>query len=247
LSRHGHRFYVQEPLEADRSLSLPESVARQITSVLRLIRGDEIRLFNGDGREFAADITDTGHGRVAVRVTRQVESVGRLAPPLTVALALIKHDRFEWALQKLTELGVDRVVPMTTERTVLSFRVDRTAQRLARWQRIIVEAAEQSGRATLPEIGPAIPFADVLAECAESRSILLWEEEHAVELPQLFDDRPALLLIGPEGGFTAAEVDQARAIGAVTASLGPLILRAETAAISAAAMMLPHRTNQTFA
>jgi len=244
LSRHGHRFYLPDTLATGMSYSLPDQTSRQIVNVLRLKPGDEIRLFSGDGSEFSAEITDVRRGIVAVRVARRDPGIAQLSPSLTVALSLIKHDRFEWALQKLTELGVDRVIPMATERTVLSFRVDRAAQRFARWQRIVVEAAEQSGRATLPAIEPATEFSDVLAVHAESRAIVLWEDEQAVDLPRLLDDRPTLLFIGPEGGFSAAEVDLAREMGCDTASLGPLTLRAETAAVAAAAMMLAHRMNQ---
>lgn len=225
-------------------LALSDQASRQIVSVLRLKPGDIIRLFNGDGSEYTTEITDVRRGVVAVRIMRREPGVARLAPSLTVGLALIKHDRFEWALQKLTELGVDQVIPMATERTVLSFRVDRATQRFARWQRIVTEAAEQSGRATLPEIGPVAGIADVLAENTEAHAIVLWEDEQAVNLPRLLDDRPTLLLIGPEGGFSAAEVDRAREWGCQTASLGPLTLRAETAAVAAAAMMLEYRMNQ---
>lgn len=224
-------------------LSLPDQTSRQIVSVLRLRSDDDIRLFNGDGFEYTAVITEIRRGAVAVRVTRRDPGRARLMPSLTVGLALIKHERFEWALQKLTELGVDRVIPMATERTVLSFRVDRAAQRLARWQRIVTEAAEQSGRVTLPEICPVAEFADVLAESSDARAIVLWEDEQAIDLPRLLDDRPTLLLIGPEGGFSAAEVDLARAMGVETVSLGPLTLRAETAAVAATAMVLAHCMN----
>jgi 16S rRNA (uracil1498-N3)-methyltransferase len=225
-------------------LALPAQTSRQIAGVLRLKPGDGILLFNGNDSEYTAEITAVRRASVVVRITRCAPGIALLVPSLAVGLALIKHDRFEWALQKLTELGVDRVIPMTTERTVLSFRVDRATQRLARWQRIVTEAAEQSGRARLPEIGPVTALEDLLAGLPDAHTIVLWEDEQAVDLPRLFDDRQTLLLIGPEGGFSAVEVDLARERDCETASLGSLTLRAETAAVAAAAMMLEHRMNQ---
>ncbi len=225
-------------------LTLSDQTARQIANVLRLKRGDQVQLFNGDGSECTAEITDVRRGSVEVRVSQREPGLIGMRPALEIGLALIKHERFEWALQKLTELGVTRVIPLTTERTVLSFRADRAAQRLERWQRIVIEASEQSGRATLPSVEPVVEFADLLAEPSAARTIVLWEDEQAYDLPRMLDDRPTLLLVGPEGGFSAAEVDQAREMGAETASLGPLTLRAETAAVAAAAMMMAHRLTQ---
>lgn len=244
MSRHGHRFYVQEHLDTGVELSLPEQASRQIAHVLRLKPENDIHLFNGDGFEYTAEIMEMRRDAVVVRVVAQDSGITQLKPSLSVALALIKHDRFEWALQKLTELGADRVIPMLTERTVLSFRVDRAEQRLARWQRIVVEAAEQSGRTKLPSLEPVAELADVLSGRPGEHRIVLWEDEQAVGLPNVLSDRPTLVLVGPEGGFSAAEVDLARKQGAETASLGPFTLRAETAATAAAAMMLAHRMSQ---
>jgi 16S rRNA (uracil1498-N3)-methyltransferase len=241
VSRHGHRFYLVDPLHTGLELTLPEHISRQITSVLRLKPGDDIRLFNADGSEYIAKLFDVRREAVGVSVLRCEPGIALPPPRLTVALALIKHERFEWALQKLTELGVDRIVPLTTERTVLSFRVDRGAQRFARWQRIVVEAAEQSGRVRLPEIDDVVNLADLLSAHPEEQAILLWEDEQSVELPELFEPRPTLVVIGPEGGFSASEVAQAREMGCCTASLGPLTLRTETAAVAAASLMLAYR------
>lgn len=183
---------------------------------------------------------------VAVRIERREAGIPVPAPPLHLALALIKQERFEWALQKVTELGVARLIPITTERTVISFSVDRALQRQLRWQRIAEEAAEQSGRSTVPLIEPVSSLEEVLAEESDRRVVMLWEDEQAVELLTMIDDMcPSLLLVGPEGGFSPAEIELARQRGATTASLGPLTLRAETAAVAAAAVVLAHNVSHS--
>jgi len=245
LSRHGHRFYLTAPIDVGTHLTLPDDQSRQIGTVLRLATGDTIALFNGDGFEYFASIVRVQRSEVEVQIVRREPGILIPQPALHMALSLIKQDRFEWALQKVTELGVERVIPMTTERTVISFSVDRASQRLQRWQRIVAEAAEQSGRATVPVIDAVTSFTEVLTAVSDRQAVVLWEDEQAAGLPMLFGDaRPLLLLIGPEGGFSPAEIALARKSGALTASLGPLTLRAETAAVSAAAVSLAHNLNQ---
>jgi 16S rRNA (uracil1498-N3)-methyltransferase len=245
LSRHGHRFYLVRPLEVGANFTLPDDQSRQVGTVLRLAPGDRIALFNGDGFEYSAAIVGIRRSAVDVQVMQREPGIVIPPPALQMALALIKQDRFEWALQKVTELGVERVIPMTAERSVISFSVDRVAQRLQRWQRIVAEAAEQSGRATIPVVDPVANFPEVMADPSDRQAVVLWEDERAVGLPTLLDDaRPLRLLVGPEGGFSPAEIALAHDCGALTASLGPLTLRAETAAVAAAAITLAHNMSQ---
>jgi len=146
----------------------------------------------------------------------------------------------------VTELGVDRIIPMTTERSVISFSVDRAAQRYQRWQRIVEEASEQSGRAMVPSIEAVASFSDVLSNFAGVHAAVLWEDEQSVALSTLLEaSDPLLVMVGPEGGFTQSEIEQARVAGVQTASLGPLTLRAETAAVAGAAIALSHRISPT--
>ncbi len=161
-------------------------------------------------------------------------------PPIHIALAMIKSDRFEWALQKVTELGVARFIPMITEHCVISLRVDREARRRERWLRIVTEASEQSGRCTLPAIDPIVAFEDLMCRTVGAEVVLLWEDETARALTAMSFNpgRPIVLLVGPEGGFSSAEIEMAKRAGVKTASLGRLTLRAETAAVAAAAMLV---------
>ncbi|HEX3723406.1 MAG TPA: 16S rRNA (uracil(1498)-N(3))-methyltransferase [Nitrolancea sp.] len=246
MSRHGHRFFLQRPFEVGDTVSLPGQQSRQIANVLRLAPGDVIELFNGDGYAYPATIVELRRSEVDVKIERRVAGIPIPAPPLHLALALIKQDRFEFALQKVTELGVERLIPIRTERTVISFSVDRALARQQRWQRIAEEAAEQSGRSSVPLIEPVSSLPELLAEQTDRRVVILWEDEHAIDLVRLLDDKnPLLLVVGPEGGFSSAEIDLARQSGERTASLGPLTLRAETAAMAAAAVVLAHNVSHS--
>lgn len=238
MSRHGHRFYVPEPLQAGSPVTLSSEQSRQIATVLRLEAGDTVLLFNGDGREYRGAIDDLSVHATRVMIEQCEPGRPELSPPLELALALIKSDRFEWAVQKATELGIARIIPMVTEHSVISLPVGREGRKRERWEKIAVEAAEQSGRTTVPVIDEVVPLSRVVE--SDARVILLWEDEETVLLPAMSLDvgRPARLVIGPEGGLSAREVEIARRAGAATASLGPLTLRSETAAVAAISMLL---------
>ncbi len=220
-------------------VDLPQPVARQVSSVLRLRVGDHVGLFNGDGVEHDAVITEVLRLSVTVVIAEEIPTVALPNPPIQLALAMIKSDRFEWALQKATELGVDRIIPMVTAQTVISLRVDREERRRQRWTKIVVEAAEQCGRSTLPMIDPVTPY-DVLLDSTGIRPVVLWEDETTTPLMSLplSGDLPVRLIVGPEGGFTVDEIGAARSVGATTVSLGRLTLRAETAAVAAVAILV---------
>jgi 16S rRNA (uracil1498-N3)-methyltransferase len=156
---------------------------------------------------------------------------------ITLIQAVPRGDRMDLVLQKTTELGVARIVPVLTSRSVARPPADRAR----RWQTIAAEAARQSGRADVPSVGAPLPLAEALplaAPCA--RRFALWEEERERPLRRALGDAPGptlALLVGPEGGLAPAEVEQARAAGFVTVGLGPRILRVETAAIVAVALV----------
>jgi 16S rRNA (uracil1498-N3)-methyltransferase len=239
MSRHGHRFYVPQPLPPGTALELPRETARQITRVLRLRRGDRVTLFAGDGSEVPATIEALRGDTVTVRLGRPV--LGRVLPPppITLAPSLLKHDRIELVVEKATELGVRRIVPLVAQRCVVAATSDVTGRRLERWRRIAIEAAEQCGRASLPVIEPPRTLPELVPELSSHRAILLWEGTAAWSLAalDLAPESPVLLLVGPEGGWTQGEVEQLQAAGAALASLGPLTLRSETAALAAIAQV----------
>lgn len=237
MSRLGHRFFVDEPLVPGRSLVLPDDRSQQITRVLRLGVDDQITLFNGDGQEFAATIREARKRAVMVEVGAPSPGRPTPRPPVHLAIGLLKSDRFSWVVQKATELGVARIIPLETERTVVSLTASRAEQRRDRWFRIAVEAAEQSGRVTVPEIAEPMDLRALLAASQRLPMLLCWEDEPAQPLAAAVPagDRPLVVIIGPEGGFTSAEVAEAVTAGVQPVSLGPLILRSETAALAALA------------
>lgn len=231
-----HRFYLPAPLPPGESVALTEEQARQAARVLRLAPGAPVVLFNGDGQEVPGTIEDCAPRRVTVRLGEPRAGRSCPVPAIHLAQALIKADRFDWVVQKATELGVARITPLATSRTVVSLPVERARQRRERWQRIAVEAAEQSGRVTIPEIDEPATLDDLLPLMARIPALVCWENEamplHRVRLPTA---GPLLVVIGPEGGFTREEIAAAVDAGARTVSLGPLILRSETAALAALA------------
>lgn len=230
------RFHVTEPLHAEGTGKLSEGQSRQVSQVLRLSSGDVIVLFDGSGAEAHALITEISGGVASYDVQRM--QFPDRSPPLrlTVGLAALRGDRFEVAVQKLTELGVERIVPLSTDRSVITFNDARAwARRLHRLQRIVIEAAEQCERVTLPEVSEPATVAEFLAQ---RRVIALVERVSASTLLDIEVAPEAAIAIGPEGGWSPAELATIEAKAAATASLGHLILRAETAAIVAAGTMI---------
>lgn len=237
-----HRFFVPANWITPPTVTLADDLARQIRLVLRLRPGDEIVALDNSGAEFTVTLTEVGRtvqGQITGRRPTRAEPGLRL----TLYQGTLKADKFEWVLQKGTELGVARFVPTLCQRSVVR---DRTAlaKKESRWAQIIREAAEQSGRGRLPELAPPHSLAEALAAAASHQLTLMpWEEAGQPPLKQvLAGHNPADigLFIGPEGGFAPAEAEQARAAGAVPVSLGPRILRAETAALAACAVLLYH-------
>jgi 16S rRNA (uracil1498-N3)-methyltransferase len=220
-----HRFYVEM---ADGRPRFKRAQLHQIRNVLRLRDGERIAVFDGSGAEWIAQLREDS-AEVVQTVDRPREPDTRLA----LYQALIKPARFEYVLQKGTEIGVARFVPFVAQRTIA------TGERLDRWRGIVTEAAEQSGRTIVPEVAPPLSFDDALSD-ATSRGMpfMPWE---GVDRPRLGSVhrhcRDLALIVGPEGGFDQSEVDHARARGAIPVSLGRRILRSETAAIVAATLL----------
>ncbi len=237
------RFYVPPGTIRSEQIELGADVAKRISRVLRLNPGDTVTLFDGIGREFEVRITAITNGKVAATLVNQIETRPESAVAIHLCQALIRLPRFEWSLEKGTELGVATFVPVITERSLIRPH-EQTPPRLERWRRIVAEAAEQCGRATVPEVQPPQQMALALVD-APGLKILLWEGAKEPSLKQVLRREPPLLeeisvslFIGPEGGFTEQEVELAKRHGAIVASLGRRILRAETAGIVAAAAVM---------
>jgi 16S rRNA (uracil1498-N3)-methyltransferase len=228
------RLFVPPALLTGDRVELGDDAHRHLARVLRVRVGDPVVVFDGEGAEIDAEVIAIGPHTVTLSLGDRRRRPPPAAP-ITLLQAVPRGDRMDLLVQKTTELGVARIVPLVTERSV----VRPTAERARRWQTIAQEAARQSGRADLPEVTAPLPLAEALPLAAACPTRLaLWEEERAHPLRQALTAAAATaLLIGPEGGLTRAEVDQARAAGFLTVTLGPRILRVETAAIVAVALV----------
>ena len=213
---------------------------RHLARVLRLTVGDEVVLFDGEGGEATARLGRVGGLEVELEVIARRRAAATGAPAVTLLQGLSRGERFEWVVQKATELGVARVVPLTTERAVQKLAGERADSRRRRWQKIAAEAARQSGRAEVPVIAPVATLEAAFAALDPGGlRLFFWEQERAPLGPLLQAPPPShiVLAIGPEGGFSDGEAALARAAGFATCALGSRILRTETAAVAALAIL----------
>ena len=221
------------------SFDLPPDAAHHASRVLRLRVGDAVEIFDGTGHECRGLIAELSGKRVTV-ANLTATNINREAPlQVVLAQALCSSEKMDWVIQKATELGVTQIVPMISVRTERG--LDKAApKRLERWRRIGLEASQQSRRAHLPEIAEPASWEDVLATAGTYRYAL--DENGTQPLPTMFPverraDDSVALLIGPEGGWTTEERSEFTAAGWAPVSLGPSILRAETAALAALAIV----------
>lgn len=235
------RLHVEKDRMADEAVILADEDHHYITRVLRLGVGDSVTLFDGQGDEAEVRIVRVGPRASEGRVLER-RHVGRPAgPEITLVQALARGEKLDLVVQKATELGVSRIIPVTTERAVPALDLMRGASRRARWQKIASEAARQSGRADLPEIEPVTAFALALAAAPrDALKLLFWEGARQSHLRQAMPAAPppsVVVAIGPEGGFTELEATRAREAGFAVVGLGPRILRTETAALAVLAIV----------
>jgi len=253
-----HRFFVHPSCLQDDVLVLQGDVVHQIKDVLRLQPGDTIVVLDDSGWEYLVRIDTVEQEQVHGQIQQKVLARSEPRAKITLYQSLLKGDKFEWVLQKGTELGVVEFVPTVSDRCVISSVDDVSKTKFERWQKIILEAAEQSRRGRLPRLHPPmlLPQACERARMADL-AVMPWEEEERRSLRSMLTDwvpipvkvqgkqtsvsrRPFSIhvFIGPEGGFTTREVDQARRYSIVPVTLGARILRAETAALAAATVIL---------
>jgi 16S rRNA (uracil1498-N3)-methyltransferase len=231
------RLFVERTRLAEDLIVLHDEEHRYLTRVLRLRVGDTVVLFDGVGLEADAHILRVGPRALEVKIEAR-------RPDVTLIQALTKGDKLDLVVQKATELGVARVLPVTTSRSVPRFgdaSAVRALGRRARWQKIAREAARQSGRPEVPDIEPITTLATALAAAAKDAfKLMLWEGERQHTLRGVLPAPPPariIVAVGPEGGFAADEVEAARAAGFVSVALGPRVLRSETAALAALAIL----------
>jgi 16S rRNA (uracil1498-N3)-methyltransferase len=224
------RFFTPDPLgPGEYVLTGPE--AHHLAAVRRFAPGDRVTLFNGDGHDYPCAIIGVGKRTVALTVLAPVEVERELSAPLIVASALPKGDRADFLIEKLTELGASRFVPLVTARAVVQPKVSV----VEKFQRAVIEASKQCGRNRLMVIDPPQKWAEFVArtDLPAARLVL----HTGPDLARAHAPGGCAVAIGPEGGFTSEEIAQATAAGWTAASLGSRVLRIETAAIAAAAIL----------
>lgn len=240
-----HRFFVSPETVAAGQIVLHGPIAHQICRVLRMRPGERVVLLDGSGQEFETELSLVRPERIEGQVLERRAARSEPCVRLCLYQAMLKANRFEFVLQKGTELGVAEFIPLITERAVVS-RAGAIRKKRERWERIIREAAEQSGRGRLPGLRDPMPFDRACAHIRQSGGLFAmpWEEARlggGVALKTLLrqpDASSVHLIIGPEGGLTPAEAQMARDHGIPWVTMGSRVLRAETAALAAAVIVL---------
>ncbi|MFZ5877651.1 MAG: 16S rRNA (uracil(1498)-N(3))-methyltransferase [Nitrospirota bacterium] len=237
-----HFFLAPGSLQGD-AVIITDALARHLAGSLRCREGDRITVVSEEGRRYRIEVVEATTRRVSGRVIDALTEGGTSAVRVTLVQAILKGDHMDAVVQKATELGVHRIVPLITRRTVVRPKHDRSARQVERWRAIALEAAQQSERLTVPRVDDVRSLPDWLHARSGDRSLrwLLRERETQRHLRDELSSRsPAAevaLVVGPEGGFEEEEIDLARAAGCGVVSLGRAILRAETAGVTAVAIL----------
>ena len=225
------RFYCPTPLATGLPLSLPSGAARHV-QVLRLQPGDVITLFNGEGGEFDATVTRMGRSDVEVAVGAHHAVEREAARPVHLLAGITANERMDWLVEKATELGVASITPWVAERSVLKLKGERADKKLAHWQGVAVAAAEQCGRNRVPAVHPAVTLTEWLKTAPPGERWVLSLSAGTQPVAQMMRTDAVTVLSGPEGGLSPAEETAALAAGFKPVSLGPRVLRAETAPLA---------------
>ncbi len=233
------RIYVPQPLRPGHEIDLPAQAGEHIARVLRLERGHALRLFNGDGSEYAGEITAVAKRLVSARVLESTGIADRESPlRITLGQGIARGDKMDWILQKATELGVARFVPLITDRTEVKLDSQRAERRLAHWGAVIASACEQCGRNRLPEICEPVRLADWVAGLDESNGLRLsLDPQGDLAARELQTSGSVTLAVGPEGGLSHQDLAILAQTGFQGLRLGPRILRTETAGLAALAAL----------
>lgn len=236
------RVHVTESLQVGKRIAVEGAAANHITRVLRLRAGEPLTLFNGSGAEYAATILEFHRDAVVVEVGREQTVNRESSLPLTLAQGISRGERMDWILQKATELGGSRIVPVFTERSVVRLDAKQAERKLQHWRAIAIAACEQCGRNMIPEIAHPTDLFEFVGNGVEPhRTRLLLSPISDVSIDEVSVAAAGVtVLIGPEGGLTENEQEVALRSGFTSVRMGPRVLRTETAAI-AALTILQHR------
>ncbi|HRG17274.1 MAG TPA: 16S rRNA (uracil(1498)-N(3))-methyltransferase [Pseudomonadota bacterium] len=231
------RLFIDQPLQAGHGVTLSEAATNHAVRVLRLREGDAVTLFNGDGHDYSGEIS-LGKREARVQIGR-VDAVDNESPlAITLVQAIARGEKMDLILQKATELGVVRILPVTSDRTEVKLDEDRADKRILHWQRVLESACEQCGRAQVPQVESPLTLeraARLLAE--ESDTKLVLHPDGGRPLSQIACGEAATIAIGPEGGFSDRDLAVLDQAGFRRITLGPRVLRTETAGLAAIAAL----------
>ncbi len=243
-----HRFFLDPSLISNGQVRLDRHASYQVAHVLRHRPGQQVVVLDNTGSQHLVELVNVNASETTGRVLESAPSTGEPRLDVTLYQALLKSQKFEFPLQKGVELGVSRFVPVACERSVAAIRdPGKSRTKLERWRRIILEAAEQSERGRLPRLSNPAPFRDA-CDSVSGPAVILWEHESRTGLERGLRDlrerhgglNSLAVFVGPEGGFTESEVGYAETKDIIPVSLGPRVLRAETAGMAAVAAAMFH-------
>jgi len=230
------RIYTDSQLTVGNACELDEKAAQHVGRVLRMQPGQQLSLFNGDGQDYDATIQESGKKHVRVDITGATPNTTESPLDIVLGQTLSKGDRMDYAVQKAVEMGATRIVPLTTERCDVKLKGDREDKRLRHWQQVAISAAEQCGRARVPDILPVMNLSQWLehSQTCDLRLVLHHRTEQSLD--SLTKPASVALMIGPEGGLSLEEIESAEQSGFLPVALGPRVLRTETAPVAAIAL-----------
>ena len=231
-----HRVHTHRALEPDSEIVVDGKAAHYLGRVLRLGIGEVIVLFNGDGHDYVAELVRFGKGEVALALTSRLPAIREPGVKITIAQAISRGERMDQTLQKCTELGATRFQPLLSERVEVKLKSDKLSSRVEHWQGVVISACEQCGRAVIPEVLEPQTLYEWLALSSDDRRLVLTPGAERPLARMEFSDRVGIA-IGPEGGFSESEQEQMAVHGVEAVSLGPRVLRTETAAPAAVAVI----------
>lgn len=231
------RFYLPENLSVGQTVALPDNIVRHL-NVLRVRPNENITLFNGKGKAHAAQLTVLEKRRAEAEILHEDTTDNESPLNITLIQSISSGERMDFTLQKSVELGVTAIQPVISERCIVRLDGERAAKRLARWQEIVISACEQSGRNTVPPVLPIIGYREALDKMPSESTKLIMSINRARKLGDIRQPSGAIVfMVGPEGGWTEQEEQQAFEAGFQAVTLGKRILRTETAPLAAIAAM----------
>jgi 16S rRNA (uracil1498-N3)-methyltransferase len=230
------RVFTPQALAPQSTLALAEAQSHYLSKVLRMQAGRELILFNGEGGEYSAEISAVHKKLISVTVKEFTTENRQSHLQLELAIGVSRGERMDWVLQKATELGVTKITPLISERTEVKFGGERADKKMEHWQQIIISACEQCQRNLLPELSAPKKYSEWITQCDAELKFVLHHRD-SKSLPQEKTPQSVALLIGPEGGLDDNEIAQAVAQKFSPLTLGPRVLRTETAPIAAISLV----------